>query len=788
MNALGNTVWVAGLAAGIAWLAGAVAVVTWLGLGPRGRVAWMAACVGTLALPSFLVANTWLELTAGWRLAWGGDRSATAMLPWAALVLASLTWPAPALMGAGGVGRASRDVLDAMPSLRGVALIRWVAWPLASGGLATGTLVAAALAASNFSIPTLFQVRVLPEAIWVRFNTELDVGAAWRAGWPLVALAVAAARVARRGAGRWSWAGHDVDGHAWRSRLGAWWWVGAACWAAVVAGSLGLPLARLIGSGRTWTELGPALRAGGRALVGSAGLGLSAAAASAALGLWLATRGWAGRWRWLAWVSFMTPGILWATPWVPWLSWPGLRGLADTPLVPWLLLTLRLTPVAWTMAWMAVAGTDARPGEALRAGGGGRWATWRHATWPQLRPGVVAAAVAAYVLALWDVETVVLVMPPGMETTAVRVFNLLHYGHSGQVNAMCLALMALAVAPAAGWVAWEAWARRAGRVGGMACVAWGAAWIMAGCGEAPTRRVPVASRLFEAVEILGGRGVGPGQFNKPRSVACDRDDNLYVADVTGRIQKFDREGRFAGQWQMPVTDLGKPKGMGLDPVGRLLVVEPHYMRVNHFDAQGRLALQWGVRGTNAGSFILPRSIAVNSRGEYFLSEYTVVDRVQRFDPSPGGGAPVFGHAWGGPGDGPGQFNRAEGLAVGPGDLVHVADSCNHRIQVFDREGKFLRQHGRPGSNPGEFSYPYDVRVDDTGQQFVCEFGNSRVTVLDARGGLVEVVGGPGSEPGRFANPWSLALDSRGNLYVADSQNHRVQKLVRRGGGARGASR
>jgi DNA-binding beta-propeller fold protein YncE len=208
------------------------------------------------------------------------------------------------------------------------------------------------------------------------------------------------------------------------------------------------------------------------------------------------------------------------------------------------------------------------------------------------------------------------------------------------------------------------------------------------------------------------------------------------------------------------------------------------MRVNHFDGEGRLALQWGTRGTNAGAFILPRSIAVNRRGEYFLSEYTVVDRVQRFDPAPGGGAPVFGRAWGEPGDKPGQFNRAEGLAVGPDDAVYVADSCNHRIQVFDREGKFLREHGRPGSNPGEYSYPYDVCVDAGGLQFVCEFGNSRVSVLDASDRLVEVVGGPGAGAGQFANPWSVALDSRGNLYVADSQNHRVQKLVRRAGGGR----
>ena len=122
---------------------------------------------------------------------------------------------------------------------------------------------------------------------------------------------------------------------------------------------------------------------------------------------------------------------------------------------------------------------------------------------------------------------------------------------------------------------------------------------------------------------------------------------------------------------------------------------------------------------------------------------------------------------------------AEGIAIGPGDTLYVADSCNHRIQVFTREGKWLRTHGRPGRGAGEFSYPYDVRVDSQGRQFVCEFGNSRIQVFDAKDKPLEVLGSPGIRPGQFNNPWSIALDSRGNLYMADSGNHRVQKLVRR---------
>lgn len=130
------------------------------------------------------------------------------------------------------------------------------------------------------------------------------------------------------------------------------------------------------------------------------------------------------------------------------------------------------------------------------------------------------------------------------------------------------------------------------------------------------------------------------------------------------------------------------------------------------------------------------------------------------------------------GTGEGEFNRAEGICVDAQDRIYVADSCNHRIQVFSADGKFLRAIGSAGTKLGELSYPYDVAVDAPGNIFVCEFGNSRVQVFDANFQPVEIIGGAGSEPGRFNNPWAIALDARGNLYVADALNHRVVKLVR----------
>jgi DNA-binding beta-propeller fold protein YncE len=283
------------------------------------------------------------------------------------------------------------------------------------------------------------------------------------------------------------------------------------------------------------------------------------------------------------------------------------------------------------------------------------------------------------------------------------------------------------------------------------------------------------SQFFSGVHVIGTRGTGVGQFNKPRSVAVDSHDNLFVVDMTGRVQKFSSNGQFLLSWQMPQTDKGKPKGMCRDKEGNIIVLEPHYSRVNHFSPDGNLVQQWGTHGTNGGELAFPRAVAADSKGNLFVSEYGLTERVQGFSAA---GRTLLA-SLGREGRGSGEFSRPEGLGLDRADRLYVADSCNHRIQVFSEDGKWLRSYGRAGMGPGELSYPYDVRVDADGYQYVCEFGNSRIQIFDVNGRTVEILGGTGAAPGKFSNPWSIALDSQGDLYVADAGNHRVQKFIRK---------
>src|SRR5437879_12713680 len=68
--------------------------------------------------------------------------------------------------------------------------------------------------------------------------------------------------------------------------------------------------------------------------------------------------------------------------------------------------------------------------------------------------------------------------------------------------------------------------------------------------ESPVNDAAIDSQLFSRVQVLGARGTALGQFNKPRSVALDANDNLFVVDMTVRAQKFSLYVDVLSSWQM----------------------------------------------------------------------------------------------------------------------------------------------------------------------------------------------------------------------------------------------
>ena len=801
---LKNSLLVGSLATLLAAGFGGLAALWLAGLSRPWRLLVLGLALMALALPPFLVTNCWLHFlgqTGVWHrwlpiniFTFGGT----------AWILALMLWPIPLLAVSSAWRRLEPAQLESEPALTGLALLRWLLLPLARGPLVQAALLTFVLALNNFAVPAILQVKVFPAEMWVRFNTAFDTAGALRLCLPLVLGPILLLVWLSRREIPWPHLDNTVPARLFRRQLGSAWFVfSGGCTMLISFLSVGLPLIQILSVRRTWTELSGAIAAGQAALWNSCWF----AAASATVILLLALLSLLRPPRFLLLLLALDPAQRWvgvgprravsrvltSLTWLPFLL-PGVllgMGLINVFNRPWFALfyqgsgivilafTIRYLAFGWNTIRHAAEKVDRDLIDVARLDGASRWQTLRHVIWPQIAPQAIAAWYIVFLLCLWDVESIILVVPPGGESLALRIFNLLHYGYNTQVNALCLTLLVVAVAPLLLWQAWQI-ARRwwRGAAASLASFLVLAALLPA-CAPPPSNEARLQSQLFSSAITFGIRGVGVGQFNKPRSLAVDAHDNLYAVDMTGRVQKFSSNGVFEISWQMPQTDRGKPKGMCRDHEGNIVVVEPHYSRVNHFSTNGTLLFQWGDRGTNTGEFSVPRSVAVNRHHEIFVSEYLDAERVQEFVFDLPGKPPRYVGGFGKAGDRPGEFNRPEGICVDAEDRVYVADSCNHRIQVFSRDGKFLRAYGKPGQAKGELSYPYDICVDAAGRQYVCEFGNSRIQVFDAHDKPIEIIGGAGAEPGQFNNPWSVALDSAGNLYVADSQNHRVQKLIRR---------
>jgi len=111
----------------------------------------------------------------------------------------------------------------------------------------------------------------------------------------------------------------------------------------------------------------------------------------------------------------------------------------------------------------------------------------------------------------------------------------------------------------------------------------------------------------------------------------------------------------------------------------------------------------------------------------------------------------------------------------------VADCCNHRIERFSLDGRFISAFGRLGEGPGELKYPYGVAVLPPGAPggpaiLVVEWGNNRIQRFDADGRPRGTWGGPGREAGGLATPWDAAVAPDGRVFIADFGNHRIQVL------------
>lgn len=134
---------------------------------------------------------------------------------------------------------------------------------------------------------------------------------------------------------------------------------------------------------------------------------------------------------------------------------PGLIWLYDhSILAPWLVLTIRALGPAVLVLWHAIRSVPQAMLDSAAADGCGSVGQFAYVVLPQRRSAVCVAWLIGLALALGDLTASSLVAPPGVETLAVHIFNLVHYGVEDQVAGLCLALLIVfgLVASAVAWL------------------------------------------------------------------------------------------------------------------------------------------------------------------------------------------------------------------------------------------------------------------------------------------------------------------------------------------------
>ena len=250
------------------------------------------------------------------------------------------------------------------------------------------------------------------------------------------------------------------------------------------------------------------------------------------------------------------------------------------------------------------------------------------------------------------------------------------------------------------------------------------------------------------------------------TVKVDAHDNIWATDKgSDMVIKFDPQGRV-------VMVFGRKQEAADEHTGPLAHPKPPLPPVD-------------------GMFRQVTDVAWDAAGNAYISDGYINSRVAKVDKN---GNWLI--SWGEPGDGRGQFNTPHSIAVDAHGNVYVADRGNRRIQVFDSDGKFLRQitidvpapanarpaiGRRPTSTTGTMApgAPWAICITPGPHQvlYSSDAFPGRIYKLSLDGKVLGMLGESGKQLKQFGWIHEIACPSENELYVAELLNWRVQKLI-----------
>jgi hypothetical protein len=265
-------------------------------------------------------------------------------------------------------------------------------------------------------------------------------------------------------------------------------------------------------------------------------------------------------------------------------------------------------------------------------------------------------------------------------------------------------------------------------------------------------------------------------FKDVAAVAVDHMDRVYVFNRGEHpMVVFDRDGNFLRSWGEGVFH--RAHGLHIGPDESLYCTDDGDHSVRKCTLEGKVLLTIGIPGKPAPymsgePFHRCTHTALSPRGDIYVSDGYGNSRIHHYSPDG-----KLLRSWGESGTGPGQFNIPHNLCCDPDGWIYVADRENHRVQVFDGNGRyetewhnlhrpcgmFMEPKRQPLCYIGEIgpTLPVNREVPNLGP---------RISIIDHKGNLVSRFGADKAgydRPDQFVAPHGMAVDSRGDLYVGE---------------------
>ncbi len=263
------------------------------------------------------------------------------------------------------------------------------------------------------------------------------------------------------------------------------------------------------------------------------------------------------------------------------------------------------------------------------------------------------------------------------------------------------------------------------------------------------------------VKAWGGPGPGYEWPESNHGITPDSKGNLFIGGNggnDGHVLKFTRDGKFVKQFGFAYASAGSNDMWAFNKVAKISLDEGaneayisdgygnHRVAVIDMDT-GKIKRYWGAYGnkpddTNLGNYNPDAPLAQQFRNPVHCAE-----------PSKDG-------------------------------FVYVCDRPNDRIQVFTKDGKFVKETQVAKNTRGDGS-TWDIAFSRDPQQkyfYLADGANEKIHVFD-RQSLTELTsfGDGGRQPGQFYAVHSIATDSKGNVYTTETyRGQRVQKFMYKG--------